>query len=215
MAYSLTNGFFNNENEFFSKENFNSIDLQELEGFNITILKDLKELGLFSLFKEFKEFNFNFSFNSSSLFPIYLEDREFKEASAFNGIKELSFLSYYKDFKLLLCSSCNLAIHPINIKGHLLKHCLLLKRKEEKEAFINKALKVIEGLEVSSLKESHFLILLFSSFFPLPPFKELEIKENLYSCSTSSTYSSLKSSLYSIKRHLREDHKSLFTNKDI
>ena len=50
MAYSLTNGFFNNENEFFSKENFNSIDLQELEGFSITILKDLKELGLFSLF---------------------------------------------------------------------------------------------------------------------------------------------------------------------
>jgi len=236
MAYSLTNGFFNNENEFFSKENFNSIDLQELEGFNITILKDLKELGLFSLFKEFKEFkelgsykalkelssfkefkefNFNFSFNSSSLFPIYLEDREFREASAFNNFKELSFLSYYKDFKLLLCSYCHLAIHPTNIRGHLLKHCSLLKGKDEKEAFITRALNVIEGLEVSSLKESHFLILLFSSFFPLPPFKELEVKEDLYSCFASSTCSSLKSSLYHIKRHLREEHKSLFSNKDI
>ena len=168
----------------------------------VTALKSLRSLILI------------FSFNSSSLFFIYLEDKEFKEVSAFNGIKELSFLSYYKDFKLLLCSSYNLTIHPINIKGHLLKHYLLLKRKDEKEAFITRALKVIEGLEVSSLKESHFLILLFSSFFPLPPFKELEVKENLYSYSTSSTYSSLKS-LYYIKRHLREEHKSLFSNKDI
>lgn len=236
MSYSLINSFFNKENEFFYKENFNSKDLQELEEFSIMILKELKELGLFSLFKEFKEFkelssyealkelrsfkefkefNFDFSFNSSSLFSIYLEDKEFKEASAFNNFKELSFLSYYKDFKLLLCSSCHFAIHPTNIRGHLLKHCSLLKKKDEKEAFITRALKVIEGLEVSSLKESYFLILLFSSFFPLPPFKELEVKENLFSCKATSTCSSLKSSLYYIKRHLKEEHKSLFSNKDV
>ena len=105
--------------------------------------------------------------------------------------------------------------HVINIRGHLLKHYPLLKGKYEKEAFIARALKVIEGLEVSSLKESYFLILLFSSFFPLPPFKELEVKEDLYSCLASSTCSSLKSSLYYIKRHLKEEHKSLFSNKDI
>ena len=77
MAYSLTNGFFNNENEFFSKENFNSIDLQELEGFSITILKDLKELGLFSLFKEFKEF---------------------KELGSYKALKELSSFKEFKEF---------------------------------------------------------------------------------------------------------------------
>ena len=40
------NSFFNLKNEFFFKENFNSIDLEELEGFSIAILKELKELGV-------------------------------------------------------------------------------------------------------------------------------------------------------------------------
>jgi hypothetical protein len=54
-----------------------------------------------------------------------------QESKGFKGFKGflsyLHVLSYYKDFRLLLCSSCNIAVSPVNFKGHLAKHFLDLK----------------------------------------------------------------------------------------
>jgi hypothetical protein len=75
---------------------------------------------------------------------------------------------------------------------------------------------IISSLEVSSLRESHFLILLSSTLFPsLCPFKGLSIKEELYACSLVLFYYVIRSSLYYIKRYIREEHKPLLSNKDI
>jgi hypothetical protein len=47
-------------------------------------------------------------------------------AVAFEEVKELlcelPYLGYYKDFELLLCSSCGTAVNPSYYKGHLAKH---------------------------------------------------------------------------------------------
>ncbi|OBT81063.1 hypothetical protein VE02_10325 [Pseudogymnoascus sp. 03VT05] len=146
--------------------------------------------------------------------PSDMQEHEGKEG--FREFKELGCLSYFLDFKLLLCSSCSLAINPLNAKGHLLKHCPLLRGKE-KRAFVSKAIGFItSSLVVSSLKESHFLILLFSALFATPrPFKELSMKEELYACSLVPSCCIIRSSLYHMKRHIREEHRSLLGNKDI
>ena len=44
-------------------------------------------------------------------FLIFKEASSFKEKEAFQEIKELVFLSYYKDFKLVLCSKCLLGLN--------------------------------------------------------------------------------------------------------
>jgi hypothetical protein len=62
--------------------------------------KGVKELGKFKLFKEFKGF-----------------------------LSHLHVLSYYKDFKVLLCSSCKITVSLVNFKGYLAKHFLNLKSK--------------------------------------------------------------------------------------
>ena len=60
----------------------------------------------------------NLSIASSSSPSSYF----FKEKEAFKDIEELAFLSYYKEFKLLLCSSCFSAIYSSTsaFKSHLL-----------------------------------------------------------------------------------------------
>jgi hypothetical protein len=48
------------------------------------------------------------------------ELRAFKSFEEFNGfLSHLHVLSYYTDFRLLLCSSCNIAVNHANFKGHL------------------------------------------------------------------------------------------------
>ena len=97
----------------------------------------------------------------------------------------------------------------------MLKYYPLLKGRE-KYAFTSKVIGFIKGLlEVSSLRESYFLILLFSALFPLHPFKELSMKGELYACSLAPYYYIIRSTLYYIKRHIREEHKSLLSNRDI
>ena len=55
----------------------------------------------------------------------------FKEKEAFKDIKELAFLNYYKEFKLLLYSSCFSAIFPFTLvfKSHLLGDLKLVPLK--------------------------------------------------------------------------------------
>jgi hypothetical protein len=52
----------------------------------------------------------------------------FREKEAFKEIQELGFLSYYKDFKLLLCLAYSCSIFPsINtFKSHLLQDLKLV-----------------------------------------------------------------------------------------
>jgi hypothetical protein len=64
---------------------------------------------------------------------------------------------------------------------------------------------IFTSLEVSSLKESLGLIVLFSKSFELQALKELAILD-LFICNLNSNCSIILSSEYSIKRHIRENH---------
>ena len=136
-------------------------------------------------------------------FPVFTEFKEFKEKEAFKNIKELVFLSYYKDFQLVLCSKCSFALNLSGFKSHINKH-LKVFPKEEKNALLSKALLVFNILEVSSLKESLDSIICFSKDFNLQAFKELKVLD-LFLCSFSNC-SVILSSQYSIKRYIREDY---------
>jgi hypothetical protein len=46
----------------------------------------------------------------STSIPSTLLTSSFKEKEAFKAIKELDFLSYYLDFKLILCSICQIGL---------------------------------------------------------------------------------------------------------
>jgi hypothetical protein len=122
----------------------------------------------------------------------------FKEKEAFKSIKELAFLSYYKEFKLLLCSSCFSAIIPsISVfKSHLLGD-LKLVPLELRNSIISQALEIFKKLEVASFKESLEFIKVFSSSNYLPAFKELKVI-NLYICNSCFKILSSKTT---IKRH--------------
>ena len=150
------------------------------------------------------------SIDLSLVFTIFQEINSFKKREAFKEIKELVFLSYYKDFKLIFCSTCAFALITTAFKSHLLKH-LKLFPKIERESIIHQALLIFNNLEISDIKESLDLIILFSKLFILPAFKELEIKD-LFLYNLSSNYSTILSSEYSIKRHIREIHNNINSN---
>jgi hypothetical protein len=96
--------------------------------------------------------------------------KEFKLFEEFRGfLSHLHVLSYYKDFKLLLCSSCNIALSLANFKDHLAKHFLDLKGRV-KEGVILKAISILQELEVSPLSLSLDLINSFSITCTLSPF---------------------------------------------
>lgn len=63
--------------------------------------------------------------------------KEFKGFKAFKGFKEfkaflksIGFLSYYANFRALLCANCFIRINPSNLKGHLAKHFLRVSSRE-------------------------------------------------------------------------------------
>jgi hypothetical protein len=106
--------------------------------------------------------------------------RAFKSFKEFTGfLSHLHVLSYYKDFRLLLCSSCDIAVNPANFKGHFAKHFLDLKGKA-KEDIVLRAISVLQELEVSSLPSSLNIINAFSSTHTLFPFQELNTLEGLF-----------------------------------
>ena len=113
------------------------------------------------------------SISSSSDFNInfltFKEASSFREKETFKEIKELGFLSYYKDFKLLLYSKCSLGLISSTFKSYLIKY-IKLYTKEEKDSIVSRALIIFNSLEVSSLKESLDLIILFSKYFRLEIF---------------------------------------------
>jgi Orsellinic acid/F9775 biosynthesis cluster protein D len=174
------------------------VSLQQLDFF--------KEFGIFSTFKEFNDLQDVLSFKDLQSVQ---DSKGFKELKEFKSFKEfegflsyLHVLSYYKDFKLLLCSSCNIALSPANLKGHLAKHFLDLKGKV-KEGVILKAISILQELEVSALSLSLDLINSFSIAYTLSPFQELDTLEGLLKCSFCPHIGLNKQSM---QRHLRGQH---------
>ena len=84
----------------------------------------------------------------------------------------LHVLSYYKDLKLLLCSSYKIAVNPADFKGHFTKHFLDLKGKAKEEVVL-RAISILQELKVSSFSSSLDLIYSFSTTNTLFSFQEL------------------------------------------
>ena len=139
-------------------------------------------------------------------FLTFKETSSFQEKKAFNTIKELGFLSYYKDFKLLLYNSYFCPIFPSikAFKSHLNKDLSLIPLKEKK-SLISQALLIFNTLEVSSYKKNIELISLFQVHFTLVLFKELKLID-LFTCNFPNC-SIVLSNEYRIKRHFQEAHK--------
>jgi hypothetical protein len=122
----------------------------------------------------------------------------------------LDFISYYKDFKLLLCSSCNIALNLAQFKGHFTKHFLGTKGKA-KDKLVLKAISILQELEVSSLSLSLDLINAFSITNTLFPFQELKTFFNLFKCSYC-TY--IVFSKKNLQKHIRDKHQNQGLNFD-
>ena len=146
----------------------------------------------------------------SSNFLIFKALGSFNEEEAFKEIKELVFLSYYSDFKLLLCSKCLLALNSNAFKSHLYKH-LKVYPKNQVDSLISQAIIIFNSLEVFSLKSSLDLIISFSKSFELKAFKELKVLD-LFLCTLKPDCFIVLSSKYSIKRHIRESHSNINSN---
>jgi hypothetical protein len=106
-------------------------------------LKQLDFFKEFSIFKAFKAFDDLQGVLSLTDLQIMWESKGFKELKEFKSFREfkgflsyLHVLSYYKDFGLLLCSSCNIALNPANCTGHFAKHFLYLKGKAKEEVVL-------------------------------------------------------------------------------
>jgi Orsellinic acid/F9775 biosynthesis cluster protein D len=136
--------------------------------------------------------------------------KKFKLFTKFKGfLSYLYALSYYKDFRVLLCSSCKIAISSANFKGYLAKHSLDLKGKVKGDT-IRRATSILQELEVSSLSLSLDLITSFSTTHTLFPFPKLGTLNSLHKCAFC---------LYIVKgkkviqKHLKEEHSYLKVSK--
>jgi hypothetical protein len=166
-----------------------------------------KEFSVFEAFEALKDlqdvgpFRDLLSVQGSKGCKVLKEFKSFEEFKVF--LSHLQGLSYYKDFKLLLCSSCKIALNPANFKGHFVRHFLDLKGKAKIEA-ISRATSVLQELEVSPLSLSLNLITSFSTMHTLFPFQELNtLKRGLYKCAFC-PYVVLNKLV--VQRHLREQH---------
>jgi len=146
--------------------------------------------------------NSEFSSDFISSFAFFSTFKSFQEKEVFQNIKELNFLSYYQDFKLIICSKCSQALISSGIQNHLEKDLKNIKI-QERRLIISKAMNILNSLEILEIKDSLDLIKLFSTLKELNPLKDLKVL-NLFSCKICSL---VLSSTYSIKRHIWENHK--------
>lgn len=139
-------------------------------------------------------------------FVSYKETSRFLEKDAFRSIRELDFVLFYRDFKLVICSLCCCSIFPIvNVfKSHLTKHLGVYEKKEIK-AILGRAVSIFNTLEVVKYREVIELLTLFQTQFFLPSSFELKVLD-LYSCNVSSC-STILSNIRNIKRHFYNEHK--------
>jgi hypothetical protein len=181
------------------------VSLQQLDFF--------KEFSIFRAFEEFDDLQGVLSFKDLQSVQDskgFKELKKFKSFEEFKGfLSHLHVLSYYTDFKVLLCSSCNAAISPANFKGHLAKHFLDLKGKA-KEDITLRAISILQELEVSPLSSSLDLITSFSTTHTLFPFLELGTLRGLYRCVFCLHIVRDKSV---VQKHLRKEHSHLSISK--
>ena len=136
------------------------IPLQQLDFF--------KEFSIFITFEAFEDlqgigsFKDLLSVQESRGYKVLREFKSFKEFKVF--LSHLQGISYYKDFKLLLCSSCNIALSSANFKGHFTRHFLDLKGKVKAEVIL-RAISIIQELEVSPFSSSLDLPLMLAPGF--------------------------------------------------
>jgi hypothetical protein len=153
------------------------VPLQQLDFF--------KEFSIFRAFEEFDDLQGVLSFKDLQSVQDskgFKELKKFKSFEEFKGfLSHLHVLSYYKDFKVLLCSSYEIAISPANFKGHLAKHSLDLKG-EVKGDTIRRAVSILQELKVSPLSLSLDLITSFSTTHTLFPFPKLGTLNSLHKC---------------------------------
>src|SRR5277367_3304380 len=177
------------------------VPLQQLDFF--------KEFSIFRAFTEFDDLQGVLSFKDLQSVQDskgFKELKKFKFFEEFNRfLSDLHVLSYYKDFKLLLCSSCKIAVNPINFKGHFTKHFLDLRGKAKEEVVL-RAISILQELEVSPLSLSLDLIHSFSTTHTLFPFQELSTLGGLFKCSFC-PYTVLNEK--SMQAHLRGQHRDL------
>ena len=181
------------------------IPLQQLDFF--------KEFSIFIAFEAFEDlqsigpFKDLLGVQESRGYKVLREFKSFEEFKVF--LSHLPGISYYKDFKLLLCSSCNIALGLANFKGHFARHFLDLKGKAKAEV-ISRAISIIQELEVFPLSLSLDLITSFSTTHTLFPFQELNVIKGLLKC-TFCPYIVLTK--LAIQKHLREEHSHLKVSK--
>jgi hypothetical protein len=116
--------------------------------------------------------------------PIFEEFHEFLESRVFEEFPELSFLSYYSDFKLVICNSCKIGINYSNISSHFKSDHFSSYSKEEKTILKESTINLLTSLDIQSLEASTQLIYEFFREFNLFGLSFLPIYKSVYSCSS-------------------------------
>ena len=146
-------------------------------------------------------------------FPIFEEFHEFQESHVFQEFPELSFLSYYSDFKLIICNSCKIGINNSNISLHFKSDHFSSYNKEEKVRLNKVTINLFILLNIQSLDTSTQLIYKFFREFNLFGLSFLPTYKSVYSCSVC-TYTLLNKK--NLVRHLKthpDNDSSVIVNK--
>ena len=88
----------------------------------------------------------------------------------------LSFLSYYSEFSLLLCSECRIALFPDTFSSHVRFHYKHDAEKEKQQELLSQ----ISSFSLYTVSET-FAFIQQSSMI-LFAFSELDIHKNAFSC---------------------------------
>ena len=72
--------------------------------------------------------------------------------------EDLKYLVYYLDFKLILCSICNLVINKEYLKGHIFKYLSLDIKYKERDTKASIFFSLLNSLELETLSNSLDLI---------------------------------------------------------
>jgi hypothetical protein len=117
---------------------------------------------------------------------------------------------YYIDFKLLLCSICNIAISKSNIEFHFsIDYFQSINNNQLKKQKKIELLQLLLLLNISDLKSSYDLICLFANQFLLFAFSELKIIDTVYKCNYCNYTLFNKKNM---QKHCKKNHSSFSIN---
>ena len=87
-------------------------------------------------------------------FPIFKEFYKFQELYIFQEFPKLSFLSYYSNFKLIICNSYKIRINNSNISLYFKSNYFSSYNKEEKVRLNKVTINLLISLDIWSLDTS-------------------------------------------------------------